>query len=268
MADNTGQPGGAIGEAIDSTIDNAVDGVVGAAGDVVVGPAITVLNEAGAALAGTVFGDLADDLALIGQPTTIVLGGFEVAVHLLAGYVAFAVIATTLLAAIITPGRRMGQRVGWTAVASTKYVLVSTFGVVAGTTAIEASRFLTLEAIDLGLTGGVDTSEANLYTGAVAAVIVPLVGVAFEFQAFLVAALIAFWPLAAAVAITRTFRHALPVLTALITANVLWPPLAALAVGKAFTALPDVGAATWWCLAAITTAPLVNLIALSARSTP
>ncbi|MEM9892943.1 MAG: hypothetical protein AAF962_18920 [Actinomycetota bacterium] len=262
-----GAPGDVVEGGIDVATSDPVDLATDVAGDVVFGPGISALNEAGADLAGTAFGDLADTLAFAGAPVGLALGGIEVSIHIIAAHVAFAIIATTVLFAMLVPRRKLSARLGWLSAATIRYVLIASFGVVVGLFAIEASGELTGLAVEATVgEDGPDVSGANLYTGAVAAVVIPLVKVALEFQQFLVAILIAVWPLAAAVSISRTFRHLLPIVTALIAANVLWPPIAALALGKSFTALPDVGAATWWALAALVVAVAFNGVALAARS--
>ncbi len=227
---------------------------------------VEVLNKAAGEMANTAFGDLATDMSLAGQSQILVVGPFRPSVQLAAGLFAFAATATTLLAALITPRARMGARLWWASGGMAKFLLISGFGVTLAVAAVDASNQLTGEAIKYGLADELDTSQANLYSGALASVTVPIVGVMFDFQAWILGLFIVFWPLAAAISITRSFRHALPIMTALIIANVVWPPLSALALAKALSALPNVVAATWWAMVAVGISFFVNVFALAARS--
>ena len=251
------------GEAAD-----AAGAVAGEAVDAATAGPMLVLDQAAEDMAGTAFGDMADTLTEVAQPDLLALGPFQASIHVAAGLVAFAAIATTLIAVILTPRRRFGARLWWASGAMARFVIVAAFGVSIAVAAVDLSNELAGGALELVVPDdGFDTSEANLYTGALATVIVPLVGVMFDFQGWLLGVFIMFWPLAAAVSITRSFRHALPIMSALIAANVIWPPLAALAIGKSLTALPDISAATWWAAGAVAVAVFTNLFALAARST-
>lgn len=247
-------PGFVAGEAVDAAIDATI------------GDPIERLNQAAEAMAGSAFGDLAAHGLTLQEPSQIVLAGLGMPLHLLAGYVAFGTIVATVLAVLVTPRRTLGSRVIWASEAYIKYLLISSFGVVIGVGLIQASQEIMSIAIDLSLPETIDTSGVNIYTGALASVVVPITKVSFQFQSFFVAALIATWPIAAAISILRSFRHLLPVITALLVANAVWPPLAALAIGQAFAALPDVSDATWWTAAAFACAPICNFIALTARN--
>ena len=268
---------GGVGDVADSVGDAVtapakvggdVAGVVaGEAVDAVTAGPMLVLDQAAQDMAGTAFGDMAETLNDASEPDFFSLGPIQTSIHVASGLVAFAAIATTLLVAVIVPWRRYGTRLWWATGATARFLLISAFGVSIAVAAVDLSHELTGESIQFAIPDdGIDTSEANLYTGALASIIVPLVGVMFDFQAWLLGVFIMFWPLAAAISITRSFRHALPIMTALIAANVIWPPLAALAIAKSLTALPDISAATWWAAAAVAVAVITNLFALAARS--
>lgn len=260
-------PGGPAAVAGEVATDVAADAAGTAAGAVLSGP-LGVLNQAAEEMAGTAFGDLSATLAEQQTAQTIQLGPFSSTLHVAAGFVAFAAVATTLLIALVMPHRRFGERVLWAGGALVRFALISAFGVTIAVTAVDASNQLAGDALVYALPDGeIDTSGANIYTGALAGIVVPVVGVLFDFQRWLMAVFIMFWPLAAAISITRSFRHALPIMTAMIAANVVWPPLAGLAVGKSLAALPDISAATWWAVGAVAVAFITNLFALAARST-
>lgn len=257
------------GEVLDQVVDVATDPVgagIDAAGDVATGSVDILLSKAASEMAGTAFGDLASTMASAGQPTILSIGSLNTQLHLAAGFIAFGATVTTLLVAMMMPHRRLGKRLSWTVGALARFFLVSAFGVTVAVAAIDLSNELTLKALHHTVGTEIDTSEANVFSGALATIAVPVVGVMYSFQAWLVGIFVMFWPITAAISITRSFRHALPVMTAAIAANVIWPPLSALAIGKSLSALPNIGAATWWALAAVAIAFITNMFAFAARS--
>ena len=258
-----------VGDVVTDPVGSGADAAGAVAGEavgVVLGGPLGVLDQAADDMAGTAFGDLAATSTEVGEPTLVEVGPMQAGVHVFAGLIAFAAIATTLLLSIITPWRRFGDRLLWAGGATARFLLVSAFGITVAVAGIEASQELTDQAMAMAAPEEIDTSEANVYTGALASVVVPVVGVLFDFQGWVLGVFVMLWPLAAAISITRTFRHALPIMTALIAANVAWPPLAALAIGESLASLPDISAATWWAVGAVGVAIITNLIALAARS--
>lgn len=239
--------------------ENDLDGIVFS------GPedAIEALEEAGAELAGTAFGDLAERTTEVGQPVELDVGGLEASLNVVAAAIVFMAVATGLVAAII----RRGRNLYGLSVTVSRYLLISAVGVAAALIATEVSNEIASAAVVANLPGEVDTTESHLYSGALASLMVPALTVAFDFQPFMVAILIATWPMTAALGLMPAYRSAPNVVGGLIAANLLWPPFAALCVGRAFGEFPDVTAATWWTVIALVVAAVFNVVALAATGT-
>ncbi len=260
-----------------SFADKAVDAAQDAAGSAVdvgtkpvrdvAGVGFDQLNQAGSEMAGTTFGDLAASTLNFSDPEGIVLGPFTWSIQVLAGFVGFATIALVAAALMFSPRRKLGARLGYLSEAVVKYLIISAVGVTIGVFLVEGSGDLTTTAVETSLPSDINTDGANVWSSALAVVVVPIVGVAFEFQRFFVGILIAFWPLAAAISMSKAYKHALPICSALLVANVIWPPISALFIGNAFAALPNVAKASWLCVGAVGFAIVFNVLSLAARST-
>ncbi len=252
---------GAVDEDTEGTGDDAVEGeetdaVVFAGSE----EAIEALEEVGAELAGTAFGDLAERTTEVGQPIELDVGGLEASLNAVAAVIVFMAVAAGLITAIA----RRGRNLYGLSVSVSRYLLISAIGVVAALVAAELSNEITSAAVVVNLPGEIDTTETHLYSGALASLMVPALTVAFDFQPFMIAVLIATWPLTAAVGLLPSYRSAPNIIGGLLAANLLWPPFAALCVGRAFGEFPDVTAATWWTVIALVIAAVFNVVSLAA----
>ncbi len=252
--EDTESDAGAEGESEDEESD--VDAVVFAGPD----EAIEALEEVGAELAGTAFGELAERTTEVGQPVEFDVGGLEASLNAVAAVIVFMAVAAGLIAAIV----RRGRNLYGLSVSVSRYLLISAIGVVAALVAAELSNEITSAAVVVNLPGEIDTTETHLYSGALASLMVPALTVAFDFQPFMIALLIATWPLTAAVGLLPSYRSAPNIIGGLLAANLLWPPFAALCVGRAFGEFPDVTAATWWTVVALVIAAVFNVVSLAA----
>ncbi len=218
------------------------------------------MEEVGAELAGTAFGDLAERTTEVGQPVELDVGGVEASLNAVAAVIVFMAVAAGLIAAIL----RRGRNLYGLSVSVSRYLLISAIGVVAALMATEVSNQITSAAVVVNIPAEIDTTETHLYSGALASLMVPALTVAFDFQPFMIAILIATWPLTAAIGLLPSYRSAPTVVGGLMAANLLWPPFAALCVGRAFGEFPDVTAATWWTVVALVIAAVFNVASLAA----
>lgn len=242
------------------------------AGSSVISDATTTTDTAGAgpSLAATAdeqateaFTSLAEAQVSIAEPAAVETGLGLFPLSAVAGVVALISISVALLA-VMTPLGRL-SKVRAVASGAVNYLLVSLVGVAAALALVEASRWLTAESVALNY--GVPTVEgATVWTAGLAATVAPAIPVMFKAGAVLVGVLIAALPLAAALTARPGWSAALSSVGAVLVANIIWPPLAAVCVAQAFSALPDGGAAAWWLIAALITIPLAHLLTLrSAR---
>lgn len=266
---NTGAAGSTTVDATAGTTAGAADAEAGASsGDAVpvgIGPsaeAIEALDQNGAALAETVFTDLSERTTELGQPVEIDIGGLETSLNTVAGLVVFVAASIGLVVAMTRGGRNLRRLSG----SVSRYMIVSLLGVVGALAAAELANEMTLRAVAVAIPEVIDTSGTHLYSGGFASLIVPLLIMVLDFQPLVVGALIGLWPLAAALSLFESYRSAMAVTGALLAANIVWPPFAALCIGKAFASLPDVALATWWTMGVLALAVLMNVIALAAVS--
>ena len=252
-------------DAINGAIEENEEGEtgIGRAIDGILSP-IDSLNEASAELANTAFQGLAETGIDLTNQNQIELGPFSVTLSIVAGFVAFAAILVSIVVIAVSPFTKTRERFAHLGGGTLKFLVISSVGTAIGVAMAEGSARLTAEAVALTLPETIDTTGANLYDSGLAVIAVPLVGVSFKFQAFLVAALIAAWPLAAAVSIVKAYEKVLNVVTALFVVNIVWPPMGAAIVGQAFSVLPDVASASWWCVGVPIMAVIANGVAVAA----
>ena len=198
---------------------------------------------------------LAERISAVGEPTELDVGGLEAPMNAAAA----ALVAVGMSIAVIAIGVR-NWRAGWRIPTRfLRYALVSLFAVSASLglweLVVQLSAGLAVIPEEISLAG-------DIWSGPFAGVTLPAAEVLLDIQPYVVGALIASLPLAAAISMFGPYSRLVWIVAALVVANIIWLPFFVIFISRLLVST-DAAYAGWWALAACICAVGTNSLALA-----